>query len=60
MRIATVHRSRLTAETGVGTEGVGLPEGVATTDFAVGDRILVDTATKVLVRRLERHTLLER
>ena len=60
MRIATIHRSRLIAETGFGTERVGLPEGVATTAFAVGDWVLVDPATLVLVRRLERNTLLER
>lgn len=60
MRIATVHRSRLTVETGAGTERIGLPEGVSTMAFAVGDWVLVDPATMVLVRRLERNTLLER
>lgn len=60
MRIAAIHRSRLIAETEFGSQRVGLPEGVATTAFGVGDWVLVDTATGVLVRRLERSTLLER
>ncbi len=60
MRISTIHRSRLTAETGLGTERLGLPEEVATADFAVGDWVLANSATMVLVRRLERNTLLQR
>ncbi|MDO6588579.1 ribosome small subunit-dependent GTPase A [Salipiger sp. 1_MG-2023] len=60
IRIATIHRSRLIAKSAFGTERIGLPEGVATTAFAVGDWILVDPVTMVLVRRLARHTLLER
>ncbi len=60
MRIATVHRARLTASTGGAPLRVTLPVHAKTTDFAVGDWVLVDPATHVLHRRLDRKTLLER
>ncbi len=60
LRVATVHRSRLTA---VGPEGPvkpHLPPQINTADLAVGDWVLMDADTRLLVRRLDRKTLLQR
>ena len=59
-RVATVHRSRLTAVSALGPLRLGLPGHASTTDFAVGDWVLVEPDTAMLVRRLERQTLLQR
>lgn len=58
VRVAVVHRSRLMAETGAGQIRLGL-QG-STMDFAVGDWVLMDPASQMVVRRLDRHTLLRR
>ncbi|MDN5568479.1 MAG: ribosome small subunit-dependent GTPase A, partial [Paracoccus sp. (in: a-proteobacteria)] len=60
MRIASVHRSRLSAETGAGQIRLELPLHASTTDFAVGDWVLVNADTNVAERRLERAALLRR
>ncbi len=60
MRIATVHRSRLTALSPDGPVRLTLPVHVNTGDFAVGDWVLVDAPTLTLRRRLGRRTVLER
>ena len=60
MRIATVHRSRLTAESQGGSARLTLAANVKTTDFAVGDWVLVEPDTHMLVRRLDRQALLQR
>lgn len=60
VRISTVHRARLTAETILDPVRLSLPSHVNTTDFAVGDWALVDPTSNMLVRRLERKTLLQR
>lgn len=60
MRIATVGRTKLTAETGAGAVRLFLPGRTLTTDFAVGDWVLVEPTTLMLVRRLERQSLLQR
>jgi ribosome biogenesis GTPase len=60
MRIASVHRSRLGAETGRGQIRLELPLHVTTTDYAVGDWTLVNTDTNVAERRLDRASLLRR
>ncbi|MGB8815239.1 MAG: ribosome small subunit-dependent GTPase A [Paracoccaceae bacterium] len=60
MRIATVHRARLTAVSVDGPTKLTLPVHSNTTDYAVGDWVLVDPETLVLQRRLDRKTLLER
>ena len=60
MRVATVHRSRITAETGTGAQRLNLPAAMKTTDFAVGDWVLVETDSLMVQRRLERHALLQR
>lgn len=60
MRIASVHRSRLGAETDHGPLRLELPLHASTTDFAVGDWVLVNAGTAVAERRLERAALLRR
>lgn len=65
MRIATVHRSRLTAHPKTATETskpvkLVLPTQTNTQHFAVGDWVLTDPQTSTLVRRLERRSLLQR
>lgn len=60
VRIATVHRSRLMAETGTGQIKL-YPQAHATaTDFAVGDWVLIEPEGQTVVGRLERRTLLQR
>ncbi|KIN71331.1 ribosome small subunit-dependent GTPase A [Sulfitobacter guttiformis] len=60
LRIATVHRARMSAQAQAGRVKPVLPHGMKTTDFAVGDWVLADPETGVIVRRLERHALLQR
>lgn len=60
MRVATVHRARLTAESTVGPVKLNLPGQANTADYAVGDWVLVDPATSMPVRRLDRKTTLQR
>ena len=60
MRIATVHRDKLTAVSELGPERLTLSAQSRTTDFAVGDWVLVDPDTRMLVRRLHRRMLLQR
>jgi len=60
MRVATVHRARMTAESQHGLVRLNLSNHSNTADFAVGDWILVEPETSMLVRRLERKTTLQR
>lgn len=60
MRVATVHRTRMTAESTSGPVRLSLPAQLTTTDFAVGDWVLVDPSTHMLERRLDRKSLLQR
>jgi ribosome biogenesis GTPase len=60
MRIATVHRARMTAQGPQGPVRLDLSGRMKTTDFAVGDWVLVEPETHVVVRCLERHALLQR
>ncbi|SLN18538.1 Putative ribosome biogenesis GTPase RsgA [Roseovarius gaetbuli] len=60
MRIATVHRSRVTALSPSGAIKLNLFAHASTTDFAVGDWVLVDPETNTITRRLERSSLLRR
>jgi ribosome biogenesis GTPase len=60
MRIATVHRTKVTAESESGPVRLYLPAQANTTDFAVGDWVLVDPETRTCVRRLDRQALLQR
>jgi len=59
-RIVTVHRSRLLAETGTGQVRIDPPAGAATTDYAVGDWVLMEPGGETALRRLDRHSLLRR
>jgi ribosome biogenesis GTPase len=59
-RIATVHRARLTALSQAGLIELSLPVHSNTGDFAVGDWVLADPPTHMLIRRLTRRTVLER
>lgn len=60
MRIATVHRARMSAISQQGPVRLTLPAHANTADFAVGDWVLVDGATGLVVRRLDRIALLRR
>ena len=60
MRIATVHRSRMSAIAQQGSVRLALPPRANTADFAVGDWVLVDADTRMVVRRLDRIALLRR
>ena len=60
VRIATVHRSRLMAETGNGQVRLDPPAHATTTDFAVGDWVLMEPGGQTALRRLDRRTLLRR
>ena len=60
MRVATVHRARMTAESQSGPVKLNLPNRANTADYAVGDWILVEPDTRMPVRRLERKTTLQR
>lgn len=60
MRIATVHRARVTAVSQTGTVRLDLPVKSSTADLAVGDWVLADPQTSMMIRRLDRKALLER
>lgn len=60
MRIATVHRSRMTAISQAGPIKLVLPVHTNTGDFAVGDWVLADPETFLMRRRLARRTVLSR
>ncbi len=59
-RIDAVHRSRLTAFSRSGPVDIILPPHSDTSDYAVGDWVLVDPLSRTLHRRLTRKTLLQR
>lgn len=60
MRIATVHRTKVSAESEHRRVRLVLPTHAKTTDLAVGDWILAQPATDLLIRRLDRQSLLQR
>lgn len=60
LRIATVHRARLTAVSQTGPVRLVLGAQVNTADYAVGDWVLAQAGTHLLVRRLERKALVQR
>lgn len=59
-RIATVARDRLEALTPGGTVALTLPGHHGTGDFATGDWVLYDPATRRVLRLLDRATVLQR
>lgn len=60
MRVATVHRARMSAQSATGPLRLILPPKANTAEYAVGDWVLVEPETRLLVRRLARKTLLQR
>lgn len=60
MRIATVHRARMTAESAAGPVRLLLAPLTNTADYAVGDWVLAEPETHRLIRRLDRNTVLQR
>ena len=60
MRVASVHRSRLTAISGDAVVDLTPPVHANTADFTVGDWVLTDPQALTLVRRLKRKTVLQR
>jgi ribosome biogenesis GTPase len=60
VRIARVHRSRMTALSSQGPIKPLLPADVGTGQFAVGDFVLVHPETLQVHRRLERRSVIER
>jgi ribosome biogenesis GTPase / thiamine phosphate phosphatase len=59
-RIAGVHRTRLGALSETGPIELVLAPRANTADYAIGDWVLVDARTQLLIRRLERKTSLQR
>lgn len=63
-RLSAVHRDRLTGLTATGPRDLTLPTGNATRtstgEYAVGDWVLADPDTGLVLRRLDRTTLLQR
>ena len=60
MRIATVHRARMTAATTQAVVRLVLPLQANTGNYAVGDWVLVHPDSMMPIRRLERRALLQR
>ncbi|MDB5620311.1 MAG: putative GTPase [Tardiphaga sp.] len=60
MRIATVHRTRMTAMSRTGPIKLVLPVHTNTGDYTVGDWVLADPESFLMQRRLNRRTVLER
>ena len=59
-RIASVHRARIEAIDITGPVGLGFPSNTSTGDYAVGDWVLADALTDLLIRRLDRKSVLQR
>jgi len=60
MRVATVHRARMSAQSTQGPLRLQLDPQASTADYAVGDWVLVDPVSARLIRRLDRKTVLQR
>lgn len=60
VRIANVHRTRMSGMSQVGPVRLALPARSTTGDFAVGDWVLADPQTFAMQRRLARKTVLAR
>lgn len=59
-RISSVHRDRVDAIDGSGPAALELAPNANTADYAVGDWVLADPHTGLMVRRLERRTVFRR
>ncbi len=60
LRVASVHRARIEAIGVMGPVKLELPANANTADFAVGDWVLADPRSDLLVSRLERKTVFQR
>ncbi|OCX62328.1 ribosome small subunit-dependent GTPase A [Thioclava sp. SK-1] len=60
MRIASVHRAKMRAQSSERQIALSLSVRVNTSDYAVGDWVLVEPGTGLLLRRLDRQSLLQR
>lgn len=60
VRVATVHRARMSGINGQGRVKLRLPPKTTTAGFAVGDWVLTDPDDNTVLRRLDRHSLLQR
>lgn len=59
-RVASVHRARIEGIGITGAVKLELPANANTADFAVGDWVLADPRSDMLVRRLDRKTVFQR
>lgn len=59
-RISSVHRARIEAIDASGPVGLELAANSNTAEYAVGDWVLADPQTDMLIRRLDRKTVLQR
>ncbi|WP_086995792.1 ribosome small subunit-dependent GTPase A [Rhizobium sullae] len=59
-RIASVHRARIEAVDVTGPVGLEVPSNTNTGDYAVGDWVLADALTGMLIRRLDRKSVFQR
>ncbi len=59
-RIASVHRARIEAIDVNGPVGLKLPANTNTADYAVGDWVLADPLTGMLISRLDRKSVFQR
>ncbi|TBE63076.1 ribosome small subunit-dependent GTPase A (plasmid) [Rhizobium ruizarguesonis] len=59
-RIASVHRARIEAIDLTGPVGLEFPSSTSTGDYAVGDWVLADALTDMLIRRLDRKSVFQR
>ncbi|SEI11507.1 ribosome biogenesis GTPase [Rhizobium tibeticum] len=59
-RVASVHRARIEAIDVTGPVGLELPANTNTADFAVGDWVLADPLTDMLMSRLDRKSVFQR
>ena len=59
-RVASVHRARIEAIDVTGSVKLELPSDANTADFAVGDWVLAEPESEMLVRRLDRKSVFQR
>jgi ribosome biogenesis GTPase len=60
MRVASVHRTRMTAFSTSGQVRLDMPHKASTAEYAVGDWVLVEANALSCVRRLDRTSVLQR
>ncbi|MDG1418782.1 MAG: ribosome small subunit-dependent GTPase A [Maricaulis sp.] len=60
VRVTDVHRNRISVQSGNGHQDLAFPDGIRSSDVAVGDWVLSDPITGQLIRVLGRQTVLQR